>query len=63
ATLNEVNADLESHAVLDRLVILQDEWTVTNGLLTPTLKIKRHILEERYIELINRDWQGKICHQ
>jgi long-chain acyl-CoA synthetase len=63
ATLNTVNADLESHAVLDRLVILQDEWTVTNGLLTPTLKIKRHVLEERYVELINRDWKGKICHQ
>lgn len=63
ATLDEVNATLESHAVLDRLVIMQDEWTVDNGLLTPTLKLKRHNLEEHYDSLINSELQGKIARQ
>lgn len=63
ATLNEVNATLESHAVLDCLVVMKDEWTVDNGLLTPTLKIKRHDLEEHYDSLINGELAGKIVRQ
>ncbi|WP_340678583.1 AMP-binding protein [Paraglaciecola sp.] len=59
-TLNEVNGTLESHAALDNLVVMQDEWTVDNGLLTPTLKIKRHILEERYEDIINSPLNGKV---
>lgn len=62
-TLEQVNATLENHAVLDRLVIMQDEWTVDNGLLTPTLKVKRHTLEEQYDEFINGELEGKIAKQ
>ena len=62
-TLNEVNATLESHAVLDCLVVMKDEWTVDNGLLTPTLKVKRHELEEQYDSLINSALSGKIARQ
>jgi long-subunit acyl-CoA synthetase (AMP-forming) len=62
-TLQSVNTTLESHAVLDRLVIMSDDWTVDNGLLTPTLKIKRTILEEHYDVLINSDYKSNIVRQ
>jgi len=63
ATLNAVNDTLESHAVLDCLVVMKDEWTVNNGFLTPTLKVKRHNLEEHYESLINSELSGKIVRQ
>ena len=63
ATLESVNSGLESHAVLDRFVIMKDDWTVDNGLLTPTLKIKRHLLEEKYDALINNPEKGKLIYQ
>jgi long-subunit acyl-CoA synthetase (AMP-forming) len=63
ATLEEVNATLESHEVLDHIIIMKDDWTVQNNLLTPTLKIKRNVLEEKYEDLINKAYSEKIVHQ
>ena len=44
-------------------MIMKDDWTVDNGLLTPTLKIKRHLLEEKYDALINNPEKGKLIYQ
>ncbi|WP_320822469.1 AMP-binding protein [Reinekea sp.] len=48
ATLDEVNSTLESHAQLDGMVVVTDSWSIENQLLTPTLKIRRSLLEARY---------------
>ncbi len=50
--LDSVNQTLEKHERLDRIVIAKDEWTIENDLLTPTMKIKRELLESRYKQLI-----------
>lgn len=47
--LAEVNATLEDHERLDYLVVVKDQWTMENGYLTPTMKIKRNIIEDRYL--------------
>lgn len=59
-TLNSVNAKLESHQVLDRLVVVPEDWTIENDLLTPTLKIKRHVLEKKYQDVINAPYKEKV---
>lgn len=59
-TLDAVNATLESHMLLDRLVVVEEEWTIENDLLTPTLKIKRHILEKKYKDVINAPYKEKV---
>lgn len=46
--LEEVNAALDKHERLHRLVVVKDNWAVDNGFLTPTLKIKRNVIEDRY---------------
>ena len=48
ATLESVNATLESHEKMSNIFIANDEWTTENNLLTPTLKVKRDKLEEKY---------------
>lgn len=51
-TLDDVNANLEKHEIMSGVVVCNEEWTIENGLLTPTLKIKRDRLEEKYSEAI-----------
>ena len=47
-TLREVNAQLDPHEKIKTLVVVKDEWTTENGFMTPTLKIKRNVLESHY---------------
>ncbi len=44
-----INADLEMNEKLDYAVIVKDPWTIDSGLLTPTMKIKRNRVDERYL--------------
>ncbi|UVE19276.1 AMP-binding protein [Pseudomonas sp. LS44] len=46
--LDDVNKVLDKHERLLTLVLLQDNWAVENGFLTPTLKIKRNVVEGTY---------------
>lgn len=44
--LGAVNAELEHHEHLQFMVVVADEWTIANGCLTPTMKIRRSAIEE-----------------
>lgn len=46
--LANINKTLEHHEQLSKLVVLPDEWTIANGLLTPTLKIKRKMIDAQF---------------
>ncbi|SQD79387.1 AMP-binding protein [Moritella yayanosii] len=59
-TRQHINKSLESHARIGHIIVLKDEWTVDNGLLTPTLKFKRHELESRFKPLYEEQHQDKI---
>jgi long-subunit acyl-CoA synthetase (AMP-forming) len=45
---DQVNAGLDPHEHLAFLAVVREPWLVENGLLTPSLKIKREPLESRY---------------
>ena len=46
--LGEINARLDPHEQLDCLVAVTTAWTVENGFVTPTMKVKRNRIEEVY---------------
>ncbi len=43
-----VNHALDPHEQLEVLILMVEPWTVENGLITPTFKVKRNVLEGRY---------------
>ena len=48
AHLNSINQTLDPHEQMDRLIVVKVAWTVENGFVTPTFKIKRNKIEEAY---------------
>jgi long-subunit acyl-CoA synthetase (AMP-forming) len=46
ALLKQVNARVADYEQLHMIVIAREAWTVENGLLTPTMKIKRNRIED-----------------
>ena len=46
--LQKVNAQLNEHEQLEFLAVVGDAWTVENGFVTPTMKIKRNVVENAY---------------
>jgi long-chain acyl-CoA synthetase len=51
--VEERNGELQSYAKVKKFSILPADFTVENGLLTPTLKVKRKIITEKHRELLD----------
>lgn len=48
--VDAVNKEVEKHARIGAVMISTDPWTIENGILTPTLKIRREKVEARFGE-------------
>jgi long-chain acyl-CoA synthetase len=46
--LQSINATLDPHEQLECIVVTNEAWTVDNDLITPTFKVKRNRIEERF---------------
>jgi long-subunit acyl-CoA synthetase (AMP-forming) len=46
--LARVNAKLDPHEHLEKLVVVTQPWTIENGMLTPTMKVRRSVIEAHY---------------
>jgi long-chain acyl-CoA synthetase len=46
--MTQVNAELDPHERLQFLALVDGPWDIDSGLITPTMKLKRNALEQRY---------------
>lgn len=59
AHVDKVNQDLAKFETIKYTKITPEPWSVDNGALTASLKVKRNVVEERYAELIDSMYQAK----
>ncbi len=57
-----VNQKLDGHEKIHNFVVVREEWTVENKLLTPTMKIKRNAVEKLYNSNYMDWYEGERVH-
>ncbi|MBQ7279667.1 MAG: long-chain fatty acid--CoA ligase [Bacteroidales bacterium] len=50
--INEMNPQFAPHEQIKQIRLVSEEWTTANGMLSPTLKVKRNVLIAKYKTLI-----------
>jgi len=58
--IERMNKELASHEQIKGVLMIKEPWNIENGVLTPTLKIKRHVLEQKYHELGHNWPKGQL---
>ncbi|MGC4020617.1 MAG: AMP-binding protein [Cyclobacteriaceae bacterium] len=48
-SLKEVNQSVEDYEALKKAVIMKSDWSIANGMMTPTLKVKRSEVEKIHL--------------
>ena len=46
--LDTVNGSLAAYEKLAFVCLVKEDWTIENGYLTPTMKLKRNLVEDKY---------------
>jgi long-subunit acyl-CoA synthetase (AMP-forming) len=52
--LDLINSTLDAHERIEKIVIIDDPWTIDNGMLTPTFKLVRNAIESKYKQHFER---------
>ncbi len=60
ATMEAVNQKLEAHAKVGAIIVAKQAWTTESGELTPTLKVKRHVVEKAFLPIAQNAPRGSV---
>lgn len=56
--VDRVNRELPSYETVKKFAILPEDLTVENGALTPSMKVKRRVVEDRYRDVLDAFYTG-----
>ncbi|GAB4249332.1 MAG: AMP-binding protein [Ekhidna sp.] len=64
-TIDEVNPSLMSHEKVAKAVIMKEQWTVDNGLMTPSMKVRRGRVEAIHQDMYKTwfDMEGRLIFE
>ena len=58
AAIDRVNRDLSGPEKVRRFILADEPFTIENGQMTPSLKIRRHVLREVYGDRLDGLYRG-----
>jgi long-subunit acyl-CoA synthetase (AMP-forming) len=56
--LKEINKSVDPHEQLAFITVISDDWSIENSFLTPTLKLKRNVVEDAYEQKVD-NWYAQ----
>jgi long-chain acyl-CoA synthetase len=59
ALLDKVNGEIEAFEKMGFIVIAKDRWSIEGGQLTPTMKMKRPVIEDLYLDQLDGWYEAK----
>jgi long-chain acyl-CoA synthetase len=59
ALLDEINKQVEGYEELQFLTVVREDWQIDNDFLTPTLKIKRNVIEQAYADELDAWYESR----
>jgi long-chain acyl-CoA synthetase len=57
--VKKVNTGLQPHETLKKVSVVAEEWDIATGELTPSMKLKRRVILEKYKDKINTMYGGE----
>ncbi len=58
--IDKLNEGLPSYETIKKFLVLPKDLTIEDGELTPSLKVKRKVVEKKYMELLDSMYSGSI---
>jgi long-chain acyl-CoA synthetase len=58
---DQVNKTLAKYETVKQFAILPKDLSVDDGELTPSLKVKRKVVEKKYAELLDKMYEGSVA--
>ena len=58
---DEVNKSLAKYETVKQFSIIPKDLTVDEGELTPSLKVKRKVVEKKYAAMLDKMYEGSIA--
>ncbi len=55
--IDNVSGDLARYETIKKFALIEEPFTIESGELTPTLKVKRRVVEERYKDIIDKMYE------
>ena len=60
SAVNELNSQLASYETVKKFAILPSDLSIEEGTLTPSLKVKRKVVEDRYRDVLEGFYEGAL---
>ena len=57
--VDKVNKGLTAIEKIKNFSVLKEAFTIDNNMLTPTMKIKRHVIKNHFLEILNAFYSSK----
>ncbi|MDB5985270.1 MAG: long-chain fatty acid--CoA ligase [Nevskia sp.] len=53
-TMETINAGIEAHEAIAKIIISKQAWSIDNNMMTPTMKVRRNEIEKHFHDLIEK---------